>query len=118
MPRTLSDLVKEKFGINTYENINPVVAAIGAAEVVILRKNPNRVWASIINTSANVEYVLPAQGVSAARGIALAANGGSIILDYTVDLELLSKEWWGIAPAGASNILVIEQLIQGSIPPT
>lgn len=113
MPRrTTSDLVQERLGVRSYEVLNPVVEEIGVAAIQILRTNPNRLWISIVNLSANIVYVSPFANVAAAAGYRLNANGGTISFNYMEDLELVSREWWGIAAGANSAVMIVEQVIQ------
>jgi hypothetical protein len=110
--RTLADLVKERYGVNTFSRDNPVVAAVGVTAIPIARQNPNRIWLTIVNLSANVLYVGPFADVAATKGIYLGANGGSLTINYLDDMELPGREWSAIATGAASAILVVEQLTQ------
>jgi len=104
----LSDLLRARFGIETRESINPIVAAVGVAAVVVIRNHPDRVGFVIVNLSANPVYLAPDGGALATYGIRLDPNGGFLSMIWDEDFELVSHEWWGIAPAGASNIFVSE----------
>lgn len=106
----LTDLIKGLFNIETYERRNPVVAALQAVQTQFLRVNDDRVAFLIVNLGVNVAYILNAQDVSATNGILIGANGGSINTIYSEDFFLVGEAWYGIAPAGAVNILVIEVL--------
>jgi len=102
------DLIREEIGVTTREEENPEVAALGAASVVFLRENANRVFFLIINLSANPAYVRPGLAATAAAGIYLGPNGGMVAFNVKDDKTIPTREWWGTTPAGASNIYVLE----------
>ena len=110
--RTLADLVKERLGIPTYRNDNPVVSSVGVTATLIARRNPNRIWLTIVNLSANVLYVGPFSDVSTTKGYYLSANGGTLTVDYINDMELSGDDWYAIATGAASPILIVEQVTQ------
>ncbi len=104
----LSSLLRERFKVETREILNPAAAVLGAAALQVLFNHPDRLGFSIINLSANPVYIAPDDGVLATRGIRLDPNGGSLSMVWDEDFELVSHEWFGIAPAGASQIYVSE----------
>jgi len=107
---SLADLIQGKFGIKTRPIENPVVAAVAAASIPIALSHPDRVALVIINLSANLVYIRPGPGAAAATGIVLAANGGWRSFVWDEDFELVGRDWYGIAPAGASAIYVLEMI--------
>lgn len=104
----LHDILIDKFKTETRSVINPVVAAFGAAAVVFLRNNPDRLGFVIFNLSVNPEYISPLQTVGAGAGIPMLIQGDGVAFIWDEDFEMVSQEWWGIAPAGASAIYVME----------
>ncbi len=104
----LTDLLLERFKLKTRSLVNPVVAALGAAAVVFLRNNPDRVGFVIFNLSVNAIYISPLQTVLATAGIPMLLQGDGISLVWDEDFEMVSYDWYGIAPAGASAIYVLE----------
>ena len=110
--KSLADLVREELGVPTFLQTNRVTATVGVAAVQVLRQNPNRVWLAIVNLSANDLHVGPFANVSSTRGFRLTPSGGNILLDYREDMDLCGFEWFGIATAAASAVLVMELLTQ------
>lgn len=106
----LADLLANKFGIKTRPIENPLVAAVGAVDAQITLNNPDRVALVIINLSVNLVYIRPSGVAAAATGIILAANGGWRSFVWDEDFELVSRDWHGVAPAGASAIYVLEMI--------
>ena len=87
---------------------NPVVATLGAAAARWLANNPRRIQVLLVNTGLNTIYVGLGGGVSAATGIPIAGSGGNLQLLAVEDGELVRREWWGVCPAGANAIYVVE----------
>jgi hypothetical protein len=104
----LSDLLKERFKVETRTNINPLVSSVGATATRVLPENPNRVAWIVINLSVNTVYLGLKNDVSASKGIALSGGGGLASMVFDEDFEMVGYEVYGIAPAGDSNIYVLE----------
>lgn len=111
MALSLHDMLVNLFGIGTYERVNPVTDASAAAAAVVAHANPMRAMLLIVNLSANNVYIAPDNQVAADHGIYIAPNGGSVLLQWDRDFELCAREWWIISPAGASDIFVIENIL-------
>jgi hypothetical protein len=103
-----TDLLRDRFKVKTRYEINPVVAAFGAVAVMFLRNNPDRLAFVIFNLSVNPEYISPLDTVVAAAGIPMLVQGDGLSLVWDEDFEMVSMAWYGIAPAGASAIYVME----------
>ncbi|MGH7409852.1 MAG: hypothetical protein ACREJ6_02145 [Candidatus Methylomirabilis sp.] len=110
--KTLPDLVQGKFGVKTFPRFNPVISTLGAAVDSWLRQSPNRVAALIVNLSVNNIFIGPFRDVSATKGILVTPNGGSVLLHFEEDFDLVGYEWFAIASAAASPILVVEWVTQ------
>lgn len=106
--KTLPELLNNAFGVRTRVNLNPVVSSVGTVPTQIVGNNPNRVGLLIVNLGVNNLFVLPEPDPSAAKGILLAPNGGDLVITWYEDFDWAMYEEWGIAPAGAVNILTIE----------
>ena len=104
----LSDLLASKFGLKTYSVESAPGFQVTAVSAPIALNNPDRVGLMIINLSANLIYIRPAPGAAANAGIVLDANGGWRSLEWDTDWELVGSLWHGVAPAGASNIYVLQ----------
>lgn len=104
----LSEAIKNLLGFNTKSVRNPVVGALQVAATRFLAPSDDRLAFVIINTGVNAAYILNANDVTAANGVLLAANGGNVAMVHQEDLFLVGDEWWGLAPGGAVNILVLE----------
>lgn len=109
----LADLLLERFKIKTRAVENPRdIVLLGAAPLMILANNPNRLGAVIVNLSANVVYIGLTNEVSATNGIRLNANGGQASLIWDEDFQMTAWAWWGMATAAASRIYVLENVEQ------
>jgi hypothetical protein len=109
--KSLADLIERQFSIRTTSRINPVVDEVDIAVTQILAANPKRVGLLILNLSANTMYIAPDENVGAARGIFLAANGGSVSMKWDHDFEVVSLPWYGSATADNSDVFIMEEVI-------
>jgi hypothetical protein len=104
----LADLLVQRFGVKTHCVESAPGKQVTAVSGAIALNNPDRLGLLFINLSSNLIYVRPAPGAADNAGIVLAANGGWCSFEWDTDWELVSMIWHGIAPAGASNIYVLE----------
>ena len=104
----LSELIKRLFDIKTEPRINDDTNTINVAETRIVKPNDDRVEFLVINLGVNNAFILPEPGVSATRGILLTPNGGHYLCEYDKDFHLVGKDWYGCAPLGAVNVLILE----------
>ncbi len=79
----------------------------GTASLEVVPNNPNCVETVIVNTGAYDIFVSPVSPASAASGIFLHANGGSLALTVRDDLTLAGHEWYAVSPDGASSLFVV-----------
>lgn len=106
----LADLIAARFGVRTEAALNRSGATVGVVAASILRNDPRRLGALIVNLSTAAVYVSPSRGVSATAGVRLAPSGGTFGLDWEDDFDLTGYEWHAVADAAASAVLVIEVL--------
>ncbi len=111
MALSVTDMIQALLGVKTYQVINPVTASVGVAQTLIARGKPQRAFLLIVNLSANVVYVSPDNLVSATHGIRLAPGGGTVSMIWDRDLELVALPWSALASAAASDIFVLESVI-------
>lgn len=104
----LADIIQRTFGVATRTRVSDAGATIGVAISTILRQNPNRLAATIINLGGSAIYVAPLGAPSATRGIRLAPTGGSVILKWDEDFDVLGYEWAAIADAAGIAYFAIE----------
>lgn len=105
---TLQDIVERLFGVATTTYRNRELTSVGTSVVTILRNDPNRLAATIVNLSNSAVYVLDARTVSATNGIRISPGGGTATLIYDEDFHSTGWEWFAIADAAASAVLVRE----------
>lgn len=106
----LRDLVEGRLGAKTEFALNRAGATVGVAAEEVLRNDPRRLAATIVNLSAGAIFVAPGRTVSATSGIRLAPNGGSLALTWDEDFDAVGVEWFGIAELAASAVFTLEEL--------
>jgi len=79
--------------------------AVGVASTAVLAANANRIFAELVNDSANVIYLALGAAAVMNRGIRLNANGGSFEIGLT---NLYTGAVKAIAGVAASNLTVSE----------
>lgn len=107
---TTQDLINKLYGVETFANLNPVVSSLTSGAAKAAQLNPNRVGLVIVNLDTNVMYALTDNSVSSTKGIVIPANGGSLILDFKDDLQLVTFDWY-LAGTGSGNFMVLENVI-------
>lgn len=110
MSVTLSELLQDLYGVKSVHKINSVTDNVDTTLTKILNANPNRLSFLVLNLSGNSVYIAPDSLVSTTRGIYLASNGGSFIAMWDRDFELVSQEWYAVATANNSAILILENI--------
>lgn len=116
MPKyeTLQTLLTRQFGVKTRTRATAPGFQVGTSIVQVLRQNPNRLAAVIINLSANAVYVSPDGITSATHGISLSPSGGALTLLWNEDFDMVGYEWNAIAAVAASDVFVLEVLTLSS----
>jgi len=104
----LSEFVEKEFGVKTNTKINPITDTVETSATQILKNNPDRLAAIIINLGINPIYVSPYADVSRFKGIRIGPNGGSLILNAKEDLELVGYEWWAVAETSSCKVFIME----------
>jgi len=104
----LSELIEEKFGCKTREEESPLGAAAIAVAAPFLLPHPDRLAWVFINLSVNPIYLGLSDAVTAGNGLLVVAAGGAVTMCYDEDFTLVGRQWWMIAPAGASLIYVLQ----------
>ncbi len=110
----LTDLLSKRLGVKSRPIVNPLVAAVGVAEIPIALAHPDRVSITFVNLSANIIYISPLPGVTAVVGIRLDPNGGWRSLVWDEDFELVSMPWYAIATGAASAFYSLEMIAETS----
>ena len=105
---TLNDLLKNALGVNSHPGPESGTQSITAVVSKILSNNPNRVGLTFSNLSPNTIFLWIENTVGVGQGIFLSANGGTVGFDWRVDMTLISNDWYAVAPAGASNLSILE----------
>jgi len=108
VPKTLTDLLRERFGVETYPRINPVTSTVGTSVELVAGANPNRLALVMVNLSVNEIFVLPDRAVSSSRAIRLGPTGGFLSIVWDEDFHVVAWDWYAIATGVASPIMVLE----------
>jgi len=114
MSLALHEMLDALFGVKSRKRINYLVAQIEDTPTRFLPSDPKRLSFVFQNVSANPIYIAPENNPAAApvpRGIYIAPNGGSIILQWDRDFELVTEEWHAISTVAASACYILENLI-------
>src|SRR5882724_3765124 len=100
MPRNLAALLEDKFGTKATPFKNRLgVPSIGITPVTVYKNDPTRFTFEFFNLSPSNIWLLDDPSVSAAKGILVGPNGGSLVLLWEEDFELVAGEWWAIGAA-------------------
>lgn len=111
----VAKLIEREFGIVTRATRNPETEVLNEATLQLLPNNPNRLGWMAINLSDNNIFLALDIGVSATHGVLLTPNGGSMTMIYQEDFEATCWAVYGTAAADASDIFVIEVLIDREV---
>lgn len=115
MPRNLAELLQDKFGSKGVPFRNRQgVATIGLSAVKIYGNDPTRYALEFFNLSPSNIYLLDDPSVAATKGILCGPNGGSIVMLWEEDFELVAGEFWAIGQGAALNYLAYEIVAGGA----
>lgn len=104
----LTDAIKGLYGFKAVTRQNPEVLVLQVAVTRFLPTDDDRLAFVIVNLGVNIAYINISNDVSATNGIELSANGGSVAMNFKEDFDMVGSCWYGTAPGGAVNILVLE----------
>jgi hypothetical protein len=106
----VTDFIARKYGVSATETRAKVVVLGAAAPVQILEPNPNRFAWVAFNLSAGTAYLGFDALVTATNGLQMNPAGGNFSVDAEYDLDLPTRQMYGIATA-AVNLYVLETLV-------
>lgn len=112
IPKSVHELIAQKWGVRTTEREDNVTAAVGTASELIARDDPTRLALLVVNLSGNTLFVRPRKPASTTIGIRISPNGGALSSNWEDDFTLPAKDWNAIAGGAASAIYVLEILIE------
>ena len=98
----LSDYMLKRWGVRTRSVENPVTVTALAGKTLILRNNPDRLMAAIVNHNTVLMRVAPSIDVDADYGLPLDPSGGFVVLTADDDGELVGYEWYVYSAAGGT----------------
>ncbi len=111
MTDTLHTLLERLYGVKIVPQISAPGFQVGVVVGQLLKQNANRIFVIVVNLSPNTISTSPDGVPSATHGITLGPGGGSLIMNFRDDLDLVGLEWAAIATAAGSDVLVVEGLI-------
>ena len=84
---------------------------VGTAVIEVAHGDAERVSLTFVNLGATTLYIAPSINVSAAWGMRLAANGGTVSMNVVDDSLLPALNWraMGSAPAGVLYVLSVRR---------
>lgn len=101
-------LVRDLFKGSTRPVINPVTDTVGLTATQILKNNPDRLAALIVNLSANRGFIGFDRQVSTTRGIPVEASGGLVIFNWQEDGELVIQAVFAINLVAVGTWYIVE----------
>lgn len=81
---------------------------LGTAVIEIIRGDPKRLHATIMNRSDTPVFISTKETVSITTGFRLEANSGSLELTRQKHRSLVTKAWYGITSAASKVVVVVE----------
>jgi len=81
---------------------------IGTSAVMLVPRNYERLALTLVNFGSTIVVVRPDESPGSSTGFALAANGGTLSLNWRNDLILPGLSWYGAQYTATGNIYVIE----------
>lgn len=100
-----AEFVARKYG-GDVEDLE-AVETVGVAASQVLRNDPERVFALLVNLSVNTIFIGYGEDVSSSRGILLASNGGSYQVDVEEDFTLPIRSHFAVATGAGSTLFVL-----------
>lgn len=108
---TLHEMLFNLYGVSSHYAINKKESDVDIAMKRIIDNNPNRASFLIVNLSANQIYVSPQNDVSSTKGIYVAPNGGTMLMQWDIDFELVTSEFFAVASANNSSVFILENIL-------
>ena len=113
---TLARLVEARFGVRTTPLVNRALSSVGVTAAQLVRQDPNRLGFWMVNLSVNHMFAGPFNNPSSTRGVQIGPGGGSIIVLWDEDFAVTGWEWFIVAGAAASSLLVVEYIAIAELP--
>ncbi len=102
----LADIIEHEYGFHIRAERPPFSEQLSTTAVQIFKANPDRISWTIINLGSVAVYLAHEEAVSTTNGIYVAANGGSIMMVWHEDGELVAYSVWAVATSGTPTIYV------------
>lgn len=107
MTTPLDAYYRKTYGVKVTQVTSQTISVL-TTTTKLLNPNPNRIFAVIMNLSANFGFAAPDQNPSSSFGLRLNANTGVIELHIKDHGELATKEWYGINDTASGNWYVLD----------
>ncbi|MBA7570812.1 hypothetical protein ES708_12565 [subsurface metagenome] len=105
----LAEYVEKRWGVKTRSIENPVTKDAAAGKTQVLKNNPDRFEAIVVNYDTKLMRLAPSHDVSATRGIPLDPAGGFAVITADDDGESVGYEWFvWTETGGTDNIYILE----------
>ena len=111
-PATVYELIEKELGISVDFRFGEGVD-VDLVDKIIVRNDPGRVALVIVQLGGGTIFVRPLTVASSSNGIALAASGGALTMNWRDDFILPALEWHGAGSANDQPIFVMEAIITG-----
>ena len=105
----LSDYMLKLWGVRTRSIENPVTDTAGEGVTQILKNNPDRFEAIVVNYDAVLMRIAPSPDVSATHGIPLDPTGGFAVITADDDGEMVGYEWYIYSAAGGTIYVLVTE---------
>lgn len=111
MALTVRDLLRARLGVPTSPQVNRAASSVGTTAATVLRNDPSRVSFVLVNLGAFVVFVVLRGEPSSTNGLRVEPNGGTLIVGWEDDGEMVAWEWRAVAVGGTSALLVLENIM-------
>lgn len=92
----------------TFTRTNPITGTVGTTPTQILNADPKRIEIIIVNHSPYDGRVANSDRVSTSYGYFIPGAGGTLILSYETDRDLVKDAFWAINEVTAGTWFIQE----------
>ena len=100
-----AEYIEKRYGGGMAETV--AVESVGTTQSQVVRNDPERVFALLVNLSTNTIYIGYDQSVSASRGIVISPSGGTYQVDVEEDFILPNRSLYAVATGAGSSLYVL-----------
>lgn len=106
---TLQDVLEKDLGVKTRGDEIATNTTLQTTATQVCPNDPSRLALTIINTGSNNAFIYVDNSVSTTKGIFIAANGGTLSLNFRDDLGLCALSFFGVGSGGTTTITFLSQ---------